>query len=222
MKKYRRFFLWCAILIAGGVAGVLLTVMNAAPSSAAGKVEYRKTTEEDFAGTDVTPGAFAEELPKQSELKNAEKEETCIVFVCGAVRKEGVYSVSSFGRIADAIEAAGGFSPEADTSYLNLAGKITDGVRIYVPTKEEAAKMPSPSANLPQKEDYKAPGKINLNKASAADLMRLPGIGEAKAEKILEYRKKVGDFLSPEDIMNVSGIGEAIFQNIKDQITTEE
>lgn len=222
MKKYRRFFLWCIVLIVGGAAGLFWKVKSAGTFFAAGGENLPKTTADGIAPLDDSQDSSDEGSTHSTPQPSNVTEEFCVVFVCGAVGKEGVYSVPSSGRIADAIEAAGGFSSEADTTYLNLAGHVSDGIRIYVPTKEEAAALPSPSAGLFQTGESGLSAKVNINKASVEDLMRLPGIGETKAKKILEYRKKVGLFLLPEDITKVSGIGDAIFQNIKDRITTEE
>lgn len=148
-----------------------------------------------------------------------------VVYVCGAVKEPGIYTLAEGSRLYEAVTLAGGFSGEADPSYHNLARSITDGERIYIlsvaETKiltteqqvvgEEGANNGTLGGNAP----------INLNTASAEQLMGLPGIGEARAADILEYRAQIGQFADIEEIMNVSGIGEAMFEKIKDKITVK-
>ncbi len=136
------------------------------------------------------------------------------VYVCGAVQCPGVYELPGDGRIYDAVEAAGGFAEGADECAVNLAEVLTDGSQIYIPTVEESAGLPQ-SAALDSGES----ALVNLNTATKAQLMELPGIGEAKAEAILGYRESVGKFSCIEDIMNVSGIKETLFSKIKMLIT---
>ena len=152
------------------------------------------------------------------------------VHVCGAVVTEGVYALPSGCRVADGIEAAGGFSENADKVYHNLASLLSDGQKVYVPTLEETKEL---SAGERLMRDETEPfgqtashggsgtGKVNLNTADCRTLMTLEGIGEAKAKRILEYREKVGVFQSIEEIKNVSGIGDAMFERIKEDIVAE-
>lgn len=129
------------------------------------------------------------------------------VYVCGAVKKPGVYTLDADLRVADAVEAAGGMRNDADSEYVNLAQHLADGIKIRIPTVEETG---------PEGMQNKL---ININTADEATLCTLPGIGSAKAEKIIEYREKNGPFCGIEDIMKVPGIKEAGFEKIKDQIT---
>lgn len=136
------------------------------------------------------------------------------VDVEGAVRQPGVYNLNPSDRVEDAIRAAGGPLPEADLSKVSksLAAKITDGERIIVPFRgsNEAGSSLSRGGNAE---------KININTASLSELDTLPGIGPTTAQRIIEYREQNGGFNSIEEIMNVSGIGEAKFEKIKDLIT---
>lgn len=136
--------------------------------------------------------------------------ENICVYVCGNVVSPGVYEIASGMRVADAIELAGGVLEEADETVLNLADYVTDGQRIYVPNKEEAA-----AGNYEQDADG---GLVNINTAGINELTTLPGIGQSRAESIISYRENNGKFQSIEDIMNISGIKQAAFSKIKDYI----
>ena len=147
---------------------------------------------------------------------------TVTVHVCGAVKKEGVYTLAEGSRIRDAVEAAGGFSEEADTAYLNLAMELSDAVQIRVPTKEEAgAYSPEQSGSGEEANGSAsaAEGKININTASREELMKIPGVGEVRAQRIIEYREQSGPFETIEDLMKVSGIKNASFEKMREYIT---
>ena len=161
---------------------------------------------------------------------------TVFVYVCGAVNEPGVYELEPDGRIDDAVKAAGGFSEVADTSYVNLAARLTDGVKLYIPTTEEtkdaetSGKLSSYESGIAldpgsfSESDNKAisgskPGLININSASKEELKTLSGIGDATADKIIKYREEHGGFSRIEDIMKVSGIKDKLFSKIKDYIT---
>lgn len=150
----------------------------------------------------------------EEALATETEEELLCVYVCGAVAEPGVYHFSAGSRIWEAIEAAGGFHEEAAQAAVNLAQPLTDGAQIWIPTQEEQEKEVQQESFSGQKA-----GKVNLNTASKERLMTLTGIGEARAEAILAYRQEAGPFLAIEDIMKVSGIKEAAFQKIKDDIT---
>lgn len=144
-----------------------------------------------------------------------------IVDVSGAVAQPGTYPLSFGSRVEDAIEAAGGMLPEAYTASLNLAAPLTDGSKVLVP---EQPATPDPSApasanSAPADSQPQTVYPININTADKQTLMELPGIGESKAQAIIDYRTKNGPFASIEDIQNVSGIGPATFENLKDLIT---
>lgn len=172
------------------------------------------------------------------------------VHVCGAVRQEGVYTLPAGSRIWDAVEAAGGFDETADTSYVNLAAELQDAWQIRIPTEEEAAALRggadptavygagSAAAGAVPSGVYgvgtaasgtgtgadhassDSHGKVNLNTASKEELMQIPGIGEKKAQSILDYRQQSGGFEKIEDLMKVPGIKDASFQKLKDYIST--
>lgn len=140
---------------------------------------------------------------------NEQTVEKIMVYVCGAVLEPGVVEVDSECRVVDAIGLAGGMNADADETYLNLAGKLQDGEKIYVPTREEVLQWTS-----------EEPGNslININTATLERLCELPGIGESKAADIIAYREKNGPFEFVEDIMKVPGIKISLYEKIADRI----
>ena len=167
---------------------------------------------------------------EQEELQKmpAEEPKYIYVFLCGAVQQPGVYALTENSRLFEALEQAGGFLPEADTEYHNLARLLKDGERIYILSKDESAQMSIQEQITGEPEEQELePGttndigekQININTATVAELTSLPGIGEARAKDIVEYRTKVGEFREITELMNVSGIGEAMFEKIKHRIT---
>lgn len=179
--------------------------------------------EEDTSETEEESGTEAETLIAGriiTEEPEAESE-NLFVYVCGAVVNEGVYELPTSSRVYVAIEAAGGMTEDAAESYLNLAELVSDGERIYVPTQQEVDEG-TISLLIPDDDsEDSAGGLVNINTASADQLMTLSGIGEKKAEDIISYRNSNGNFGSIEDIKNVSGIGDSTFEAIKDSITVQ-
>ena len=135
------------------------------------------------------------------------------VHICGAVINPGVYQVPVGTRVYQALELAGGSSDDAYLSGINLADKLADGQKVYIPAEGENAEgiLSIDSGDVQSV-------MININTASEAELMTLPGIGQSRAKDIINYRVKNGLFESIDDIMKVSGIKEAAFEKIKDLI----
>ena len=159
-------------------------------------------------------------------------DEIC-VDIGGAVVKPGVYTVGPETRLYEVIELAGGLLSNADTDSINRAEYVEDGEKIIIPSRyippestgEDAADGDMPSTEGPDEATTpsssagpSAGGLININSASKDELKTLSGIGDVKAEKIIEYRKS-SRFRKKEDIKKVEGIGDAIYNNIKDMIT---
>ncbi|WP_243006438.1 helix-hairpin-helix domain-containing protein [Coprococcus comes] len=172
-----------------------------------------------------TESKAAEEKPDKAKADpgGEEKEGSIWVYVCGEVASPGVYELQEGDRITHAIEAAGGLTEAAGQVYLNQAAHLTDGQRIYVPSKEEEQTLkeegsPSDMADAGMGKDT---GIINLNTATKAELLSLSGIGESRAEAIIAYRETNGGFRKIEDLKKVDGIKEGIFQKIREQITVE-
>ena len=135
------------------------------------------------------------------------------VHICGAVINPGVYQVPVGTRVYQALELAGGSSDDAYLSGINLADKLADGQKVYIPAEGENAEgiLSTDSGGVQSV-------MVNINTASEAELMTLPGIGQSRAKDIINYRVKNGFFESIDDIMKVSGIKEAAFEKIKDLI----
>jgi competence protein ComEA len=157
-------------------------------------------------------------IPVTAPVMEAEK---IVVHVAGAVKNPGVYTLEQGKRVKDAIEVAGGHLPEADILRLNLAQKLHDEDKLYVPKigeTPEQSEPESPSYGATVGVSSKSDGKIDINTAGETELTQLPGIGPVTAQKIIEYRKNNGLFKTIEDIKNVSGIGDKKFEQIKDKI----
>lgn len=164
------------------------------------------------------------------EPKVTEAKETIRVDVKGMVKKAGVYELAKNSIVNDAIKKAGGLTSKADTTNVNLSKSLTNEMVIYIPKKEEVTKSVVNDAlvdksnsvgfidNESSNETTNTTTKVNINTATLKDLITLNGIGESKAQAILEYRTKNGNFKTLEDLKKVSGIGEAAYEKIKDNI----
>lgn len=133
-----------------------------------------------------------------------------VVYITGAVKNPGVYYLDENARLSNALDICGGILENADLDKLNLAQKLVDSDKITVPIKQE-------NESTDNQNEANNDSKVNINTATKEKLKELNGIGESTAQKIIEYRK-VQEFLEIEDIMNVPGIGESKFENIKDDI----
>ena len=145
-----------------------------------------------------------------------------VVHVAGAVLHPGVYHLEPGSRVDDALKAAGGSAEGAAAASLNLAEPLSDGSRIYVPTRAEAAESGGtpggyagpvaaagvPSAGVSALNGRSGGGKVNINTATAQTLEELPGVGPSTAARIIAYRQQYGSFKVAEDLKNVPGIGE--------------
>jgi competence protein ComEA len=189
--------------------------------------EDKSRTTEDRIDIDRAPNveAASGDAPDVPDAQG----EMIYVQVCGAVANPGVYGLSEGARVFEAVELAGGLLEDAAPDAVNQAQKVSDGELIRIPTKAEweeiceaggDASVMGDAISIPG-EDSKAEssdGLIDLNTADAALLMTLPGIGESKAESIVRYRETNGPFTRVEDVKNVSGIKDGLFQKIKDKI----
>ena len=171
---------------------------------------------------------------------------TVLVDIKGAINKPGVYEIDSNSIINDVIKAAGGLKSNATTNNINLSKKVSNEMVIYVSTKQELSNNSITNVELPKdtkeiigntktiennasieiKKDNKTNESdnntsklININTAGVSELISIPGIGEAKANSIISYRKEKGLFKSIEDIKEVSGIGTSLYEKIKEYIT---
>lgn len=188
-----------------------------------------------------------EEIIKNEEIILEEKVDSKIkVDIKGAVKNPGVYEVEENSRVSDVINVSGGLTTEADTSVINLSKNVIDEMVIIIYTKDEINEMKKGSTsikyiekecicpklendaciedkidNVPLKEESNNDlnNKISLNNASLDELMTLDGIGEKKAQAIINYRNKNNGFKSVEEILEVDGIGSTTYEKIKDRLT---
>lgn len=152
------------------------------------------------------------------ELRPAPTKTPLVVHVIGAVPRPGVYELAEGSRVRDAIQAAGGLLAGADVTFINLAALLEDGQQLDIPYEggvppEPFIVEPPPTSSANQEE------LVNINSATLEELDSLPGIGPTTAQKIIDYRNENGPFSRIEDIMNVSGIGPATFDEIRALIT---
>ena len=156
-------------------------------------------------------------LAEKTEVSTTQ-ETVIFVDIKGAVKNPGVYQMKVGDRVKDALDAAGGLTEEADSQKVNLAKRLEDQMVIVVPkVGEEAEEIP---AGVTSKEEAKE-GKVNINTATVEELKTLKGVGEKKAEAIIEYRKKNGSFQTKEDLMKVRGIGKKLFESFQERIVTQ-
>lgn len=156
-----------------------------------------------------------------SDSKKASAASEVYVDVGGAVVTPGVYRLREGARVAQAIDAAGGLTPEADVAGLNRASKVVDGQKIYVPHVGEQQTVDAVAGSGPGEASVGTSvvsDLVNINTANAAELQTLSGVGPSMAQSIIDERTKNGPFTSIDDLMRVSGIGEKKFAKIKDCI----
>lgn len=185
-----------AILLLVGVGGLLPKKEEAVEESEA-----------------VVTTVLAEKTEESTTL-----EAVIFVDIKGAVKKPGIYQMKVGDRVKDALDAAGGLTEEADSQKVNLAQRVEDQMVIVVPkVGEEAEKIPAGETRKEAAKD----GKVNINTATVEELKTLKGVGEKKAEAIIEYRKKNGSFQTKEDLMKVRGIGKKLFESFQERIVTQ-
>ena len=198
MKKMKAvwFSALAAVLVAAGCAGKDEESLEELSVSA------ESETEEEGA------------VPQEEQ----EPAETVYVYVCGAVNAPGVYELKKDARVFEAITLAGGMTAEAAPEAVSQARIVADGEQIYVPTVREVQMQGSGVEDIVTG-NADVSGKVNINTAGKEELMTLTGIGEAKAQSILDYREEHGQFGSIEDLMLIEGIKEGVFNKIKEDIT---
>lgn len=183
-------------------------------------------TKEITPSEDLLEELIAEESENTQEngeetVNQVEVTKEIVVDVKGAVHAPGVYTMSDTHRVIDAIKKAGGFSEEAEQNAVNLAKVVEDQMVIYIPKigEEDLQIETLNQANVGGDEAENGRSTIDINHADKEALMTLNGIGNSKADAILSYREESGRFQTIEEIKNVSGIGDATFENLKENIT---
>lgn len=181
--------------------------------------EKNEKTTSSASSTKGTNNVNHEDVPKSKTV-------TCDI--SGAVKSQGVYTLKTGARLQELIEAAGGTVKKAQLKAVNRALVLKDQDKIHIPYKGEkvdnattvasSASANGSDATAASEGSGQSGKKINLNTATAADLQKLNGIGEKKAEQIIAYREKSGQFKKIEDLTQVSGIGEKTFAALKDQL----
>ena len=219
--------LGCLLAACGKDGGVLLQRAGDTGSAALSAAEGVSPAEGIGLAEGVSP---AEGISPAEDAKGPGEENPSVtVFVCGEVNEPGVYVLEEGARVFEAVAAAGGFTADAQEDYINLAQYVQDTQKIYIPGKEEAAFYAAgevlaqtqagvQDTGMPAQPPEGTGGRININTAGLAELVTIPGIGEARARTILEYRQTNGPFESPEDIMKVSGIKQATYEKLCDFI----
>ena len=172
---------------------------------------FNQNKTEDYSG--VSFSNISNETNNKDEKAEDKHDEKIFVDVKGAVKHPGVFETTKDKRVKDLIEEAGGLLDDADTSTLNLSQKVKDQMVIYVLKHGEKPKQISDGSTSSTNGDV-----ININTANKEQLMKISGVGKTKAEAIISYREKNGDFKKKEDITKVHGIGKATFEKIKDKI----
>ena len=168
-------------------------------------------------GSWQVPGDSLPDSARPDSSPETSSPATITVYICGSVINPGVYELPEGSRIFDGLDAAGGFAEGADETRINLAGYLHDGEMVFFP--EEGEEIPKEAAvSAAGVSPGASTALININTASEDTLCTLPGIGSSKAKAIIKYREENGLFTDISQIMNVSGIGENLYNNIKDLI----
>ncbi len=161
------------------------------------------------------------EKPANKNDINENKSKEIRIFVSGEVKNPGVVTIENSKRLVDAIDLLGGFTEEADLNKINLAMTIEDEMHYIIPKIGEEINNNNENVTQNNTKSQEDNSKININIANVSDLDKLPGVGEATANKILNYREEKGQFKSIEEIKNVNGIGDKKYEDIKEMITIE-
>ena len=159
---------------------------------------------------------YEEYFAEEENIIKEEAKKVIVVHIIGEINKPGIVELEEGARVIDAIKKAGGTTEKADLAQINLAYILKDGQKIYIPnTEDNDKKIEYNTANI---ENNIKEEKININTADEDELQRLPGVGASTAAKIIKYREENGSFRKIEDIQNVKGIGEAKYNDLKEQI----
>ena len=213
IRKLDKDYIVIGIII---IAVIIFIVLNI------GKVtEFNKEEKEN-----TTINASIEESKNDIEEKENKEEPKemgtgIFVHIDGWIQNPGVYEIKENDRVNTIIEKAGGLKEGASIKSINLAARLSDGDKIYIPNREEEKQIETTEVKGNNTGTVKITknSKININKASISELKQITGIGESTANKIIDYRDNVGKFKKIDDIKEVKGIGDSKYESIKDKIT---
>ena len=218
IEKIKEYKLFLAIAALGLLLGGYFLFHH--PNSSASTVPDLYPTSSSTASLEkVSASRSKEEKPAPSL---SEEPEIITVDVKGAVKQPGVYELRVGSRVHDAIYKAGGMTADANSQSVNLAQKLSDEAVIYVAKEgEEAPGLGSSESSANSSASAEKTGKVHLNRATEAELQTVSGIGQKRAQDIIDYREANGPFRSVEDLKNVSGIGEKTLEKLKDAFTVD-
>ena len=174
--------------------------------------------------TTSKPTSAPDQVTQPASSQSSQHDDKIRVYVCGQVKKPSVMTISAESTAYDAVQLAGGMTAQADANRINLAAKLSDGQQLYVPAKGEATSsmiaedsVTAPSAQTSRSTKSSASGSsmVNVNTASLSDLDSLPGVGPVIAQRIIDYRSQNGQFSSPEELLDVKGIGPKKLADMK-------
>lgn len=210
LKEYWKIML---LVVCALIAGGIFYIFTNSPKSA-----------ENLSVENLSSSSTKSSLSKFNSSSEKNKNEI-MVDLKGAVAKPNVYQISSDERLVDLIRQAGGFTDQADQKSINLSAKLKDEEVIYVPkvgesSSSESTDSPTGSSVSNQVSTTSGP-KVNINKADLTELQKLTGIGQKKAQDIIDFRMKNGDFKSIEDLGKVSGFGDKTLEKLKDEISID-
>ncbi|MBO8164151.1 MAG: ComEA family DNA-binding protein [Brevibacillus sp.] len=245
-ERYRRLLVVLVMILLAGIALHFYPERERQAASLPFASYVHATTLEEskqaaaISSETVTKGTATGAKTQVKDEDEAAKQQSqhMYVDVKGSVKHPGLYQFAENDRVQHVIEAAGGFLPAADTSRVNLAQPLVDGMVVWVPQKGDNSTPPLLPESCPCQSGtvqagagqsaalfsgqgtggFSADGRVNLNRATLQQLMTLPGIGETRAQAIIAYREQHGPFTSPEQLKKVTGIGDKTYQELKDKI----
>lgn len=216
IRKLDKDYIVIGIII---IAVIIFIVLNIGKVTEFNKEEKENTTIN--ASIEESKNDIEEKEIKENKEETKEMGTGIFVHIDGWIQNPGVYEIKENDRVNTIIEKAGGLKEGASIKSINLAARLSDGDKIYIPNREEEKQIETTEVKGNNTGTVKITknSKININKASISELKQITGIGESTANKIIDYRDNVGKFKKIEDIKEVKGIGDSKYESIKDKIT---
>ena len=216
IRKLDKDYIVIGIII---IAVTVFMILNIGKVTEFNKEEKENTTIN--ASIEESKNDIEEKENKENKEETKEMGTGIFVHIDGWIQNPGVYEIKENDRVNTIIEKAGGLKEGASIKSINLAARLSDGDKIYIPNREEEKQIETTEVKGNNTGTVKITknSKININKASISELKQITGIGESTANKIIDYRDNVGKFKKIEDIKEVKGIGDSKYESIKDKIT---